>query len=455
MNQRSQNFILGLAAIGFFALFMATVLFLSPTTRLSVQPIEIHFRHEDGMAPVKAGSEVLLNGALSVGRVTAVDYGPVATAGVPGGKAPTFFKVRAVIDDSVRLWGDCQITTDQPTLGGAGYVSIISIGTVGVERDATAPIRGLPPQSFQAAVATLSRRLLSEGGLVDHLNRAADPAVEGSAMHKLLAILDNVLATTRQIRDQLSPQDQDALLGKLQLVLDDVKSMTATLRGELAAGKDAALLGKIHLAADRMTAALGEVNDLLREERPRIHDTLVDVSEAARTINQDLLAIARIEADRNDPGTLLGKAHQAMDQVNRLLDAATEVAETGERIVKVNRPGIEQALGHLLTASQNFEQFTLKILVNPSTLLLPSTLIPGAATTDQQLAAFQSAKNFAEAAAQLNEATGRLAALLSAAPADHRLSPDDERELDRIREAVKAAFGRFEQAEKKLWRDLR
>lgn len=42
-------------------------------------------------------------------------------------------------------------------------------------------IDGLPPQGM-AAFALLSRRLLAEGGLVDRLDTALDPDVEGSLL---------------------------------------------------------------------------------------------------------------------------------------------------------------------------------------------------------------------------------------------------------------------------------
>ena len=279
MKQHKHDFALGLAAIIFLALFLATVIFLYPALRTGGRVVRIQFRHEEGLSPIKAGSPVLLGDSLDVGQVRSVWIDQVNDTKAGGGQARTVFVVEAVIRKDVPLYGNCEITTNQPAIGGNGYVCIQNVGTPDVPL--VQPIQGLPPQSFSAILGTLSRRLLSEGGLIDQLTKAVDPEGEKSVLHKLLVSLDDVNAMTRELRVQMTPSEQEALLHKIHLVLDNLNSTTAALRAELAGGNDAALLGKVHTALEHLDAGLTEATAMLKESRPLVHDTLASVEHTA------------------------------------------------------------------------------------------------------------------------------------------------------------------------------
>lgn len=447
MKQRQQDFALGVTALVFLALFLGTILFLYPLFHARGNVIAIQFPHEQGMAPLSRGSLVRLGGALEVGRVIDVQ---IATA--PNSAAPdtqqTVFLVSAEIDADVDLYGNCRITTDQPAIGGDGFLTILSVGTPDVPL--AQPIAGLPPQSFQAAIGTLSRELLAEGGLVDHLTQAVDPNAVDSAMHKVLAILDNLRAMTAELHAQLSPTDERALLRKFHQTLDNLTATTAALRSELAAGDNGAMLAKVHVALDRLSTALGDAQALITEDRPLIKETLTSVASAARTLDGELLGNLRDELDADNPASLIAKVHVAMDQVNASLGNVQELTRAGERLLKANRPKLEQTLTNLESTSAHLEHAALKILMNPRALMVGTP-----PHRDDQLLVFQAARSFAQAATDLDQAAGRFEAILDTVPPDGVISPQDAAELQQIYSTIRATFEHFERTEEALWQEMK
>jgi ABC-type transporter Mla subunit MlaD len=447
MKQRTQNFALGLTALVFLALFLATFIFLYPAWQAGGRRIEVYFRHETGMAPLKIGSPVLLGDSLEVGRVRRVTVRELKDA--PGeGPYRTVFVVEADVSKDVPLYGNCTITTNQPAIGGSGYVSITNVGTPNVPL--TPPVRGEPPASMSAAVSALSRRLLADGGLLDHLTDAADPKVEGGLMYKVLASLDDVNAITRELRTQMSPAARSALVYKLHVILDDVNAATAALRSELVRGDEGALLAKVHLALAHLDEGLSEAAALLKENRPLIHESLASVQRSTHIAEQELLPALRAELDPTNPAATLGKIHLAMDRTNAALaDVQTMTAE-GKRLMALSRPTLEQILQNFLDTSAQVRTLTLELILNPAKLLYPPS-----PEREARLVAFRAASSFADAAAELDAAAGRLEALLKSAPPEGRLSPQDDQDLREVFDAVQASFQRFEHAEQILWDKLK
>ena len=315
---RNQDFVLGLTTLVVIALLVSTVLFIYPLLRGGGREIVVYFDHERGMAPLKEGSPVILGGALTVGSVTHVEIHQIEPTAQSGRKHPeTVFAVRAEISPDVPLYGGCKITTDQPAIGGSGSVSILHVGVPG--RELEQPIHGLPPQSLAAAISTLSRELLKEGGLVSQLNKAVDPEAPGSVLHKVLRSLDDVNAITASLRTEMNDNEQKALLGKIHASLDDLNGMTHILRGQMRPDNDAALLGKVHVALDHLAEGLSEAVATLKEDRPLVREALTSVRDVARSLDTELVASLRRELDSADKTSLLGKVHTGMDRVNAAL----------------------------------------------------------------------------------------------------------------------------------------
>lgn len=449
MKSRRQDFLLGLTSLALLALFMGTVLFVRPMTAPARRSITIEFRHEQGLAPIKAGSPVMLSGALEVGRVTSLKLRPADPASA-GPHPPTLaIRVEAEVDRALALYENCEITTDQPPIGGGGVVTILNVGTPDRPPVTSQIIQGLPPQSFAAAVGGLSRRMLGQGGFVEKLERLVDASSEGSLAYKLLASLSDINAMTADLRVQLSPGEQQTLMGKIHRMADDLMATTEALRRQSSTEDGASLAARLHVAVDRLTAALSETTSLIEENRPAVRDTLTGMERLTRGLNEELLPDLKRELARDDPASLLGKLHLGLDKINVSLDKVVEITETGRRMLVLNRPALDRTIANLKQASDQLRVGIQELILTPWRIL-------NAPASDEKarLEAFEAARRFAEAAVFLDDAAARLEAAVAAAPpGSARLEADQE--VRDIQDALRSAFDRFRRAEEFLYQKMR
>lgn len=445
-NQRKQDFVLGLATIGMLALFLGTILFLYPLFKTAGKRIEIQFPHTEGLAPLKPGSPVVLGGSLTVGRVVDVKLREVTPTELA--PDPVVFSVTAEIDRSVELFGDCKITSDQPAIGGNGFVAILDVGTPGVPL--RQPVHGLPPQSFAAAFSRLSQRILGPGGLLESLEHSVDPEREGSLTWKVAGILDDVRVTTQQLSGQMQPQDEQALLYKLHGILDNVRTATAALRDEVERTNSDTALAKVHVALDELDKALHEAAVLVTDARPVAQETLTHVANITRSFEADVLVRIRQELDREDPRSLVGKVHVAMDSLNATLSNTDMLTADAARFLAANRPSLDEAVTNFKATSQELLHGIQELALDPSRILFG----PGP-ERKAQLRIYQAARQFATAATRLDDAAGRLEAVLKSVPEGDAMSPADIEELKGLHEALRASFQRFSQTENLLWDEMK
>lgn len=447
--KRKQDFALGLTAIMFAALFVATFFFLYPVFQGGGRVVTIHFAHEDGLAPIKKGSQVRLAGALDVGRVTSLEVAEIPSESAEDTKKQTFFVVRAEIRDDVPLYGDCQISSNQPAVGGGGFLTIIHVGHP--DKPLKEPIKGLPPRSLQAQFEQLSDSLLAEDGFVSRLNEMTDPDKETSVLYKVHASLDDINAMTAELSAELSRSQRNSLLNRIHTIVSNFQDTTAALRSEFSREDvDDTLLVKVHGALDRVADGLNEATALLQDARPRIRKTLATVEQAVTAIEGELIADARREFDRNNPDSLVGKIHLAMDHLNASLENVETITSEGERAVAISRPALERTLENFTEMSDQLRLASQEVQLNPSKLIWGPRK-----HREEQMLVFQAARLFAEAAGELDQAAGRLESILKTLPPDGKLDSAENEELVRIRDAVQAAFERFEQAEKALWEQIK
>ncbi|MFO0840600.1 MAG: hypothetical protein U1D55_18990 [Phycisphaerae bacterium] len=448
MKSRGQHFLLGLVTLGFLALFVGSILFLYPRIQYTTQTIVVHFRHDEGVAPLKIGSPVLLSAAMEVGKVTGIYRENVNVGTTAAPKYELHIVVEAAIERDLALWDGVKITTDQPPVGGAGYVVILDVGTAGRPLPKR-PILGLPPQSFGAAIGALSRRILQPDGLLDDLERTLDPAAEGQLMNRVLSSAQDLNAITKSLRTQLDPLEQAALMHKLLAMVDDLGQTLAAIRQQTATADSASLLAKVHVAIDKLSESLAEVAGLVHENRPAVTEALGNVSGLARTLNEDILVRLRRDVDRDDPQSMLGKLHAAMDSINASLSNVEAISDTGRQVLALNRPGIDRTLANVKEMSEQLRLASEELRLAPWRLLYKPT-----PAESREMGVFDAARTFAEAATYLDDAAARLEAAVTAAPHDGK-SLDADPQIREIRESLRAAFDRFQLAEKYLFNQLK
>lgn len=446
MRNHRQDFVLGSVALLFLTLFVASILFIQPLITRPTRTFMVQFRHDDGVAPIKVGSPVLLSGAIEVGTVKSVRLLPPDPK-VPG--SALLILVEARIDENLQLYRDCRITTDQPPVGGAGVLVILSVGTAARGMVGQEPVNGLAPQSFASVVGALSRRLLDEGGFFDKLERQIDDQAEGSLVRKLGQSLTDINAMTNDLRAQLSVGDRHTLMSKVHRVADNLQDTTAALREQAQIANHAGALAKILTALDSVNETLNEATQLLRENRPKISATLTNVEQASQTLSGEIMPAVRDELRRDDPTTLLGRIHETFSQLDRSVSNVVEITDTGKRIMTSNRPTIDRTLENVKAASDQLRLGVQELLLSPWRLLQQPP-----ADELARVDAFEAARRFAEAARALDDAAARLEAVASSTPPGTQ-DPAAIAELEAVQKALQGAFERFRTAEDFLWEKMK
>ncbi len=446
MNVRRQDFVLGLVVLGMIGLLVGSILFLAPRGLGRTRALEVRFRQDAGIAPIKVGSPVTLSGALEVGKVTGVSR--MYRKSDIGRAGELLIVVNMEIEEDLTIYEDVQITTDQPPVGGAGIIVITSVGTPG-RLYTGGPIEGLPPQSFAAAISNLSRQVLGPGGLMEKINFTFDPKAEGSAIYRVNDSLKDLNSITMQLKLQMDPNEQKTLMAKLHLMLDDIGATLASLREQMETERGTALLAKIHTAVDRLTDALTVAAAILKDNQSPLGETVTHVSSVARKIDEDVLSKLMAEMNRDDPNTLLGKLHTGMDELNASLADVHTVADSTKKIIVLNRPALDKTIENVQAMSAQLKLASDEIRVAPWRLLYQPT-----ARESDELSVFEAARTFAEAATYLDDAAARLQAIVNTS-SDLHSKEDAEAEFNKIRETLKSAFERYQRAETYLFEKLK
>jgi ABC-type transporter Mla subunit MlaD len=449
MKSPRQDLILGIVVLVFLALFVGTVLFVYPVLTGETRQITIRFRHDQGMAPLKAGSPVMLSGALQVGKVLDVRTRREPTEGLDRRKEDLLIIVDAEIEADLKLFEDCRVTTSQPPVGGGGILVIQDVGAPPAA-EVTGVIDGLPPLGLSAAIDTLTERVLGPDGLLEKVDGMLDASAEGSLASKIGKSLDDVNAMTQALRGQLDPGEQEALISKVHSIVENVNDTTAALRAQLTAGDEdnASLMAKVHLVLGELETGLAEVNAMLKENRPALRQTVASVESVTRQMDGQLLATFKTELNRDDPSSLLGKLHASMDRVNTSLDNVVTMTDTGRKLLVMNRPLVEGTLENLKEASDQAKALVLEIVLHPWRLWRPPT------AEIKKSDAFVAAQHFAEAATKLDDVATRLEAVLAASPPDGELLGSHD-EIRAIQDSLRSAFERFQTAEDYLWEQMK
>ena len=447
MPSRNQDFTLGLTVITLAALFLASFFFLmrSPIFGPDKQTLEIHFSLDDGLTPLTQSSPVLLRDAIKVGEVTQVE--------VIGGDADhpnqPVIVVTAEIDAEIKLFNDCRITTNQPVIGGGGFVSILDVGNPQAGVADLNYLRGERPQSLQAAIGDLSDWLLAPDGFLNRLDRTLSPEVEDSLMQKVMLSLDDINAMTESLRMQLTIADQNSLMRDVVSIASNINELTAALREQVRADNDAAVLTKVHVALTSLNETLIDVREMVADARPKVDATLSSVASATNKIDTALLEQLRSELNRDDPESLIGRIHGALKRADASLENIVTITEAAEKLVILNRPELNRTIAAIAEAADELNSGINELRTQPWRILYPPE-----EGEQAKVVAFNAARLFATAARDLDSVTQRLEVLREAdqSSKDAVLSP---KELEALRSEVKRSFEKFNEAEAYLWEQVK
>jgi len=390
----------------------------------------------------------------------------------------TYLYIELEVQKRVDLRADCTILPEGPILGGAGLLRIQDQGssdeTLGPDQvvdgqgmggfaavtEQLSAIGGSLAHELDAAQADGLLRLIKNqlnaekpdslmAGILKIMSLIAvqlDAEKSEGLVAKLLETMTDLNAISASIRNELDPSQEKVLLSKLHLTLDHINAITGELRTQMDPEVRTALLGKLQLALDTVNESLGTVNGMLNENRPTIQATLHNVQQTSETLNTGIAKAIADELDAENPKSLMGKVHAAVDRMGSSLEDLNEITETADEVITLNEGALNKILANFKETSDHLKAATKDLRRNPWRLLYRPNLVE-----TRELDIFDAARAFAEAATRLDDATARLEGLMAARKGT---IPADDPQLRIIRTELQETFDKFNDAEKALWKSL-
>jgi len=376
--------------------------------------IVIRFVQGSSMPEITEGSFVTYLGQ-KVGQVIDSGFVEGVDPDNPAIQDQKFLEVHALVRSDLGLRVDCQVIATGPPLGGKGQ---LDIHTRGVSKELLSPDKRIYGKvtGFQAIIDELSKEL------------------DRSNPEGLLA----------NIKTQLNAEDKSSLVAKIHRSLDDVNATTNKLAAELDSSQDGVFLHKVHRGLDRVNKGLTEIAAMLEENRPRIDRTLASVEGASLKLDEDVMAVLARELELSETTgvSLLTKVHDSFDCIQLSLRDLNVVTDGAKTVVVFNKERINELVQNATDASVHLKRGVKDLGIHPWKLLFQPTT-----AEKRELHIFNVAREFADAAAHMDDASSRLKSLVEARGGQVQA---DDPELQDIRSDLEVTIQRFTEAEKAL-----
>ncbi|MCH8912860.1 MAG: hypothetical protein IIA33_04760 [Planctomycetes bacterium] len=421
MPRKRDTFKLGMAVIVMAFLLVACLLFIGSGGLFVSEHgvLIVRFRPGGSMPEISEGSVVTYFGQ-KVGLVVKTELVEDRDAEDSTIVGQPFLEVQVSLYEDLGLREDCTVVASGPPLGGIGMLEILNRGSSAKALEPSQAIYG-QVAGFQAALDMITREL-------DESN--ADGLVS-------------------LIKVQLDAEDERSLVVKVHKSLADINTLTASLARELDREQDDVFLAKIHTSVDLINRSLSEVADLVEKNRPKIDSTIASAERASGKLDTGVMdVLAReLELDSDPEVTLLTKVHDALTGMNESLADLNVVTDGAKEIVVLNKDRISEVVENITTASQHLKRGIRDLELHPWRLIFEPSV-----GEKRELHMLNVAREFAEAAADLDDSTSRLHSLLDVHEGQMR---SDDPSLAEIRTRLLETVRKFGEAEQALWAELK
>jgi len=312
MEARREQAAVGLFVIVAAVLLILTVFALSGVFSSSPITYRTYFSNAGGIAP---GAAVHYQGGSKIGRVEMLRIDP---------QNPTRMEVMFIVKAGIPIKTDTLVSISSFSALGENHLELSS----GSAQSPSAPPGSLLPSKPYHGISDVT----------EQLNDIAPEA------KKLLANLNErtteLQVTIKRINDLLGPDNQANLKATLANTRGMLEENRPALKSSLnqieaASHKLGPLLDDLRKTSAEANKAIDHVDDLLTENRPEIHNALIELRQN------------------------LAKLQQLTTQLNSTLDS--------------NAENIDEILENMRHATENLREFTDIIKTHPSTLIRSST----------------------------------------------------------------------------------
>lgn len=385
----------------------------------------VRFPTSIGATGLQPGSEVTFGG-LAVGRVTAV-----TTKANDAGVVESM-DVEILVDSDLVLYEDAMGDLSPPLLGGVSKINIASPGTGAAD--------SLNPDTN----GTLDTGEVIAGRFAPSILMQLGFSVEDA--EKLRRVIDNA--------ERLSERATESV--------ESVQRMVGVLEENFGGGVEdgAGALANIRAFTDNLNAQdgwssrvdsiLAGVDDAATEAGPVIEDAGEAVASARRLIDENSMRLSRTLSNVERITERVDR--ESMDKMDELLSRGAlalgtfeDVGVEARGLLRENRPVVDDTLA-------NARQLTLAgSLFLQEVRAQPWRLLKEAKESDlRREPLYEAARSYASSVSELREASVSLETAMKTLEDDRRSDAAVMAELTRLAGVVEGAYGRYENAERRL-----
>lgn len=414
---RAGLFIVGAAILSLVVVILVT----GPGLFEAKRDYTAEFAFDADMQGIKIGDDVRLAGIRvgSVQEVTILDGGDENEAATHPTTRPNV-KVRLRIPKKYQLRQGATVSLNGGLVGGA-VLNIDSIGTGPRLRDGGHLI-GQP--------SSISRLF----GLAPKL----DAMISG--------LQDDTIPQLNKAVDEYALLAADARKNTLPKATAAAESARATLEDFRA--RLTGIIDKYHAVADSGIKAANNVGDFIGPgDGPASGDfkkTMANVKDLTATAKTELPILSeKIKKVLDETEARIVELKSQLSSLKETIDNTRDATAGARSLLVDNRGKIDRIISSLEATMSNAKNFSAEVLRRPSRLLWKDD-----EKTQENLAVYHSARDFAEGAQELNDAVARLRDMLK----DPRVS---DKEIQKRIDALGASFDRFGEVEGRLYQSIK
>jgi ABC-type transporter Mla subunit MlaD len=201
---------------------------------------------------------------------------------------------------------------------------------------------------------------------------------------------------------------------------------------------------KYEQIADAGTHAFDETAALFGEGKPDFRGTLRNLNVATGSLKEKLPGI--LDGVQGSIAKLQGSLDNvtaALEDIKQTANNTKDLTASARGVLLSNRTKFDGMIASIKAASDNLKAATSEIRRSPWRLLYKPT-----PSEQDNLLLFNSAREFAEGANDLNDAVGALRDAIHSGD-----TPPDE--LQKMLDQLERVFGKFNTVEQKLWKDVK
>ena len=380
-------------------------------------PVVTHlvaFDLKTNVSGLRVGDEVRIGGA-KVGEVRKIMVN-LDTAGVPPHVLVAFtMPKRYVVKEGVVLRID-------GTLTGTSWLNFEQMGSGAPVDTSSKPLVG--------QASPTSELLATVGGLAPEV-KAILADVRNKTLPAVQAVVDDV-------RTKTVPKVNDAV-DSFKSTGQSATALTTDMRTSYKP-----IVDKYHAVADKAIEMMEAIRAVFGDTKTDFRETMANLNKTTASIKEKLPPmLEKIDGTLTKLDTAMTKVNTTLGEVHTTITNAKELSAGAKAVIVGNKSKLDSMVDSMKKAGDNLKAATAEIRRSPWRLLYKP-----APNEMANLNLYDSARQFAEGANDLNDAAAALRDALKGGEAS-------EEDIKKLMTKLEERFGQFKEIEQKLWASVK